>query len=289
MRNIFAELDAQNPSTKREDYVRAPFAYAGGKAKHLKNILPHLPYRDSYIEPFGGSGAILLARDASPLEVYNDRYAGVVAFYRCLRKPDTTQQLIDRLTFILHSREEFIWCRDTWSNCTDIVERAARWYYMLTMSFSSLGRNFGRSTKGKAQAACKLANHIKDFDHVHNRIRYVIIENQDFRNILKDFDNPDAVFYLDPPYLEVHDGTYKESMEPYEHKELLDIVFGMQGFVAVSSYKNDLYESYDWSERHTWEADISIKAKAFTVENHKEHLSYAKGSMKSQEVLYIKE
>jgi len=287
--NLFNELDAGDFSGIREDYVRAPFGYAGGKSKCLDKILPHLPYRDAYIEPFGGSGAVLLARQPSKLEVFNDRYAGVVAFYRCLHDKDLVDKLIERLSFLIYAREEFIWCKDTWKNCGDNVERAARWYYMHIFSFSNKGRHFGRSIKSKHTGVSKIENHIKDFHIIHNRIKNVLIENQDWRQILKDFDSPNVVFYMDPPYLEVSGGVYTHSMLNNEHKEMLDRIFTLDGFVAVSGYANDLYDSYAWNNRYVWEQLVTIKGLAFTEENRKLNLDDSNKRQTSEEVLWIKE
>jgi len=283
----FADIDdITMVKAKRESYIRAPFAWPGGKSKSVKDILPHLPYRESYIEPFGGSGAILLARRPSKLEVFNDRFAGVVAFYRCIRDNTKVNDLVNRLKDTLSSREEFIDCRDTWEKCEDDVERAARWYYMLSYSFGSLGRNFGRSIKNDSQLPNKMAKHILEFDIIHNRIKLCLIENQDWRNMLLDFDHEEAVFYLDPPYMEAYSGTYKCEMKEQDHVDLLNRIMKMKGFVALSGYENKLYDSFDWDERHTWSKIVSLKAMSFTEENKKEN-NHAQRD-KAVEVLWIK-
>lgn len=287
--NLFRELDDNTmKQVRREEVIRAPFSWPGGKSKSIREILPHLPYRNSYIEPFGGSGAILLARQPSNLEVFNDRHSGVVALYRCIRDEDKLQKLVKRLELIIHSREEFRWCKNTWESYEDDIERAARWYYMLMFSFSSLGRNFGRATKGKAQLAKAVANHLKDFDRLHCRVKNVIFENQDYRSMLLDFDNPDAVFYLDPPYYQVHSGTYKYEMTSDEHRDLLNQVMRMEGYVAVSAYSNELYNSYDWDKKLNWETPVSIRGMAFHEENHKTKWENSQRENAS-ETLYIKE
>ena len=285
--NLFQELDdAGLEKVSRETVVRSPFPYPGGKTKSIKHIIQHLPYRNTYVEPFGGSGAILLARQPCKLEVFNDRYAGVVALYRCIRDAKKCKALVERLSTIVHSREEFVWCSKSWETYQDDVERAARWYYVVMFSFGRLMRNFGRATSGDAQLAAATARHILEFDKVHNRIKFCLIENQDWRNIVHDFDNEEAVFYLDPPYYMVHKGTYKHELTTQEHRDLLNHIMKMQSFVAISGYHNELYDSYDWDEVHEWDSQVSIQPMAFHEENNKAGQNSQRSSAK--EVLWIK-
>ncbi|GAG08047.1 unnamed protein product, partial [marine sediment metagenome] len=201
---LFDDLDLiDNQSSKDANILRAPFGYPGGKSRSLGNILPHLPYRNKYIEPFGGSAAVLLARKPSKLEVFNDRYAGVVAFYRCLRDPILFPKLLEWLDLTIHAREEFTWCKNTWENPDDPVERAGRWYYMVQSSFGSIGRNWGRQTTRSSMAG-KIRRKLKLFPEIHERFFNVQVENQDWEDCLRDYDSPDAVIYCDPPYVDVN-------------------------------------------------------------------------------------
>jgi len=273
----------------REQYTRAPFGYPGAKSRSLENILPHLPYRSGYGEPFGGSGAVLLARNASSLEIFNDRYSGVTCFYRCIRDISKMNALLDRLNLCLHSREEFIWSRDTWKNCEDEVERAARWYYMVACSFGSQGRNFGRCIKGKAQIGPKIKNNLKFFVDCHKRLLNCQIENQDWRTCLKDYDNSDFVWYLDPPYYEYAKGMYECEMSKEDHVELIERIFTLNGFVALSGYDNELYEKYPWDYKYSWMIQATALSQGFTESNN---LAGKEETMKrgmAKEVLWIKE
>jgi DNA adenine methylase len=77
----------------------------GGKFSHLDWLLPLLPKCQHFCEPFGGSAAVLLNRDPSPVETYNDIDGDLVNFFKVLRdKPD---ELIEKLVFTPFSREEF--------------------------------------------------------------------------------------------------------------------------------------------------------------------------------------
>src|SRR3989304_10544081 len=62
------------------------FGWYGGKYSHLDWLLPLLPESHHYCEPFGGSAAVLLNRDPSPVETYNDIDGEVVNFFRVLRE-----------------------------------------------------------------------------------------------------------------------------------------------------------------------------------------------------------
>lgn len=260
--DLFAQMMGMMEKTKdrkEPTYERAPFGWPGGKAKSIENITPHLPYRNSYGEPFGGSGAILLSRRPCNLEIYNDRYGGVVAFYRVIRDRAKMDLLLDRLNLCLHSREEFVWSRDTWKDCEDDVERAARWWYMVTCSFANLGRNFGRALKDKSQFGGKLKSNLRYFSECNLRLQKVQIENLDWRDILNDYDSKQMVWYLDPPYYQTTKGQYECELTQADHEELLERCQKLQGFVALSGYDNPLYSNprFKWSRKLQWKKYVT--------------------------------
>jgi DNA adenine methylase len=256
-----AEADRQKEidSGGREKYLRAPFGRVGGKFKELPKILPHLPYGKSYIEPFCGSASILLARKPSPLEVINDRHGGIVAFYRCVRDKEKCEKLIDRLEWCRQSREEFIWCKETWENCEDDVERAARWFYCVSFSFANMGLAFGRVTKSTGIISTRMHGHLKDFIKIHERLAKVQIENLDYKTCLLDYDHTNAVFLVDPPYLNFSGNAYGFDFTEKDHVEMLKIIFDMKGFVGLCGYPNDLYDKYDWDHIYAWDRHVSLR------------------------------
>ena len=287
--SLFDEIDRLGDKPNKDTIIRAPFGYPGGKSRSVYEILPHLPYRDRYCEPFGGSASVMLGRKSSKLEVFNDRYAGVVAFYRCMRSKKLSEDLIEWLRMTVHSREEFVWCKDTWKNVDDPVERAGRWYYMTSYSFGGLARNWGRATSDKGQMAGKIRRKLKIFPQIQSRLARVQIENQDWEDCMRDYDHSDMVFYCDPPYVDVNAGTYKNEMSIERHRDFLDTVFNCEGFVAVSGYSNPLYEERNWSERHEWESFVSIQSLSYTKGNGKEKLQGLEKRKHATEVLWIKE
>lgn len=290
MEEVFAMLDScDDQPIVREQFVRAPFGYPGSKWKSLDKILPHLPHRIGYIEPFGGSGCVLLSRNESPLEVFNDRFAGVVAFYRCLKDYKKLQAMVDWLDNTLHAREEFIWCKNTWKDCEDDVERACRWYYMVCMSFNKQGRHFGRATTSRNQMAKAMHNNLQLFHPVHMRLKNCQIENQDWREILKDFDGPNNVFYLDPPYYDYAKGMYEHDLKKADHHEMLHRVMQMRGFVAVSGYSHPAYEVLPWDNVVKWLVPVTSLGQGF---QETANLAGKEDLLKrglAEECLYIKE
>lgn len=248
-------------SETREEYVKSPFGWVGGKSRSLEKLLPLLPYRKIFVDVCGGSGSVLLARKPCDLEVFNDRNSGIIDFYRCLKDKEKLELLIEDLRLSLHSRELFLRAKESWESETDIVQRASKWYYMVKMSFSGVGRNFGRATKGKNPFGSKIENAFPLFWPVHYRLQNVQIENLDWRVCLRDFDTPQTVFYIDPPYLNTDPGAYKHKFSVKDHKELCARCFDCKGFVAVSGYKNTIYDSFPWDEKHEWETHITAATK----------------------------
>jgi DNA adenine methylase len=281
-------LDLDEEEEVREhDICKSVFNYPGGKSRALQHILPRLPYTDIYIEPFGGSAALLLARKPVKLEVYNDRFGGVVDFYRCLKDKELSERLVDWLELTVHSREMFVDCKNHWPDQDDIVVRAGMWYYLTRFSFSGIGRNFGRAV----QANCIISGHVRDklvdFAAIHDRLKYVTIENQDWPSIFRDFDDHEAVFYVDPPYIDAYKGTYKYELSKSDHVRLVDTIMDTKGFVALSAYPNEVYDSYKWDNYYSWEQYVSMTGQAQTETNCRNDGNTVRNSVR--EGLYIKE
>lgn len=270
----------QKKKKKRTEMLKPPFSQPGSKLKSLKHLLEYVPYKRGYIEVFGGTGALLLNRERCKLECFNDVNSGVTDFYLCLQNPKDKADLKEKIESAIHSREMWEWGKN-WETENDRVTRAFRWYYMVRYSFGQMGRNFGRTCNGVNLDSPKLYNNIPFFDTLHRRLQGVLIENQDWRSILRDFDSPDHVFYLDPPYYgAANTSAYQgHSMPDKDHFELLETVFKMKATVCMSGYSSKFYEDMPWDKRYEWEAI--------------EHLNsqFVEGDIRQKrtEVLWIKE
>lgn len=262
---------------------KAPFAYPGSKTRSLNKLLEILPYNNAFVEPFCGCAIVTMARDESPLEVINDRYSGITDFYKCIQDKKLCEQLIEKIRASIHSREYWDYAKRRWSTKNNVVDRAFLWYYSVRYSFGAIGRTFGRSTRGVNSESGKLIRMIPEFWKYHERLKHVCIENQSWEQIVEDYDHSDAVFYMDPPYLSTTTGQpYKNNMTMEDHKYLVDTIMSMDSYVALSGYKNHLYDSYAWDDVHSWEVSETITPLGGVA-----HENMHRG--KTVEYLYIKE
>lgn len=293
---LLATLRGLNDSSfDRQEIVKSSFGYPGAKSRSVKNLLSILPYRKVWVDGCGGSGTVTLARNSSPLEIFNDRCAGVTTFFRCVKDKVKCKQLIDWLEQTICSREEFIRCRDTWErgDFQDDVERAGRWYYCVQHSFASKGWAFGRSTSGRSQAG-KLYNNLELFWPMCNRLREVYIENQPWQNLIRDFGSDtngnDIVWYFDPPYWGTK-GIYNHEFRTEHHHELAEACMGVRGFCAVSGYDEPKhpYNQYKWDRKESWEVHVSMTGLSFTEENNLAGLENVIARGRVQETVWIRD
>lgn len=265
----------------RNTYLRSPMNYMGNKWGSLPTILKHLPHSNTFVDVCSGSGQVLLGRAKSKLEVLNDRNSGIITFYRCLQDPAKLDEVIDRVKLMPHSRELFLDCVETWESEKNETLRAAKWYYLIQCSFGGKGTYFGRVTKGSANIWNKIHDNLALFAGVHERLKGVLIENSDWRTILKDFDGPDTVFYFDPPYFDAN--VYFHNFTKADHFEMCNKIFDCQGFVALSGFSNYIYDQFPWHHK------IKIDVKEMSHVKGHNHDPDAEIAETRQEILYIKD
>ena len=172
--------------------------WPGGKSRLLKHLLPLIPPHRTYVEPFAGGLAVLLAKERSSLEVLNDLNGDLVNFYRCVRYHHDV--LLTELEFILNSREEFKDFR-TQPGLTDL-QKAARWFFRNRTCFGGANMDsFGSSAAGGGGLSSR-ASRMEGIRSLNVRLDRVSIENLDWEHCLRLYDRPHTFFFIDSPYTE---------------------------------------------------------------------------------------
>lgn len=227
--------------------------YHGGKFRLAPWIISHFPEHKTYVEPFGGSAGVLLRKERAHGEVYNDLNGGVVSLFRVLRDPGKTKKLKDLIEFTPYARDEYIQAFST-ADCE--IEQSRRELVKAYMGFNGGGvtRHSGgfrsdakRNYSNPAHIWAKLPEFIDTFAQ---RLKGVVIENQDALKIIKKYDDPQTLFYLDPPYKKETRGNKRYVVDMESHKEMLEKIQSLKGFVVVSGYNSDEYNIAlaDWKK-----------------------------------------
>jgi DNA adenine methylase len=230
---------------------KSPLNYFGGKNNKINILLKFIPPHKIYVEPFGGSGALLFAKEPSETEVYNDIDSNLVNFFRVLRDPEKWEKLYQLLLLTPYSREEFNFCRKNYDDENiDEIEKARRYFVKIRQSFGGTGDGWGYSlTVNHASIGFSIIDLFPEF---HQRIRNVQIENLDFRKIFEKYDTPDTFFYCDPPYIPEtrRAREYQFELSEDDHRQLVDILLKLKGMVLLSGYKHPIYNPL---EENGWE------------------------------------
>lgn len=236
-----------------------PFGWYGGKFSHLDWLLPLLPDCHHYCEPFAGSGAVLLNREPSPVETFNDLDGEVVNFFRVLR--EDKQRLIEGIGLTPFAREEFAIACEV-SPDLPPLERARRFYVRARQVRTGLAQTatIGRwanckntSRAGMSGVISRWLGAVEDLPAVAERLLRVQIENRPAIDVIRLYDSPGTLFYCDPPYVHSTRGdskAYGFEMTDAQHHQLAEVLNSVQGMVALSNYQapllDKLYPASKW-------------------------------------------
>lgn len=231
---------------------RPVLRWHGGKWMLAPWIISHFPDHRTYVEPFGGAASVLLRKDRSYGEVYNDLDGEVVNLFEVLRS-SAAADLVKALRLTPFSEVEYFSSYER-SECR--LERARR---LIVRSFMGFGSNAthkksgfrANSNQSGTTPARDWSNYPECLAIVVERLRGVCIANRDAMAVMRAHDHQSTLHYVDPPYLpETRDkgSDYAHEMTEADHIRLLNGLRELKGKVILSGYPSRLYEDRfsDW-------------------------------------------
>lgn len=232
--------------------MRAVFRYPGSKWSIAEWIIAHFPEgyeKMVYLEPFLGSGAVFFNKHPGAVETINDLDSDVVNLFQILReRPDDLKRVLELTPY---SREEY---DQSFEPCEDPLEKARRFMVKTTQA---IGAKLGHGKCGWRNhkqmkiggTACKWGGITETIDAAAYRLRgsttnLVQIEKMDALLLIKRYNTPDALIYIDPPYVRSSrksGALYSHEMTDEDQKSLLEIIVSSKAKIIISGYDNAMY------------------------------------------------
>lgn len=243
--------------------------YPGGKRKLVKPILsalePTLVSNKTlpYLEPFLGSGAVLLEvlkRRLTNRVIINDSDPAIASIWSCVL--NTPEDLCNLVSEIKPSVDLFFKLKEDYNSNAEFkyspVELAAYKIALHQMSYSGLGSKAGGPIGGKSQTSkykvdCRWNPQgiIKQIKGAHLLLASVEVLSgecfrEDYLDVLQHF--PEAIAYLDPPYYEKGPELYHHAFSQQDHEQLQRYLIGRKSpwvlSYDASPFIQNLYSKY---------------------------------------------
>jgi len=222
------------------DVKRPALRYYGGKWKVGNRIIKMFPPHEVYVEPFGGGANILLRKERSFSEIYNDIDSSIVRYFRVLR--DYPNALISKILLTPIAREEF----DNSilnENDKDEIEFARKFFVKSWLSIMGTGYDkHSGFRRFRLDNNDHLVPNEDDLYAVADRLMGVLIEHLDFEDCIQKYDSDKTLFYIDPPYYGKCGDLYQYKTPEKDHIRLAKMLESIKGYACISGIQSDLYD-----------------------------------------------
>lgn len=232
--------------------------YPGAKWLLADWIISCFPPTPFYVEPYCGSAAVWFSLWAAGLEwpryaVLNDLEGEIGNLFRVMR--DDLDRLCHIVALTPWSRAEYLTVRDTDRPADEPTERARRYLVQLWQGHGAA--TGGRSTVSwRHQGVKGMRANVwtwKGWNDLPERLAFAAqalkcaeIETRPALNVIAEYQAPDVLLYVDPPYVgSTRNGTlYRyEQRDEASHTALLDVLELHPGPVVLSGYHCELYDT----------------------------------------------
>ena len=122
---------------RKDDYVKSPLRYPGGKFYALKYILPYMEIvHDEYREPFVGGGTVFFGKHKVRYNWLNDLDEDIVDIYKVCCAEELRNKLINLCSNDVATRERHFEMKQYMPQ--NHLEKVFRTYYLNRTSYSGI-------------------------------------------------------------------------------------------------------------------------------------------------------
>lgn len=238
--------------------ISTPTKWHGGKHYLAPKLIELFPEHTHYVEPFFGGGSVLLSKPPQWVEghseVANDLHGDLINFWDVLRSDLAFEAFCRKCEATPFSQDAYKLACASLSSTAVVLPSERAWAFFIRCRQSLAGRmdafaplSKSRTRRGMNEQASAWLNAVEGLPAVHERIKRVVILNDDALKVIKREDSPHTFFYLDPPYLHetrATTGEYQHEMTTEQHAKLLMVISEIKGKFMLSGYPSVLYNSF---------------------------------------------
>ena len=277
--------------------MKPPFQYMGAKVELSARWASRLPEHRTYVEPFGGSAAMLFAKQPSEREIVSDKWYWLINFHQVVR--DDVDGLLARL-----GSEKKV-SRNDWSAAFHRVkndwrsappEDAATFLTYVSGSYAGkvcpTDSWFSiRTAQGVFQTRNRRASFQKaKIDLVCRRIQQCSVRAKGVEFLIEDGcdlivehrDDRGALLFIDPPYLSARLGGSRAQSRGYyysdvSHERIMQSLSGLKGAAMVTIGQGDVWFWEDFFSSEGWLCADTMTYNGRVSNIRASHSVYTKG------------
>jgi site-specific DNA-adenine methylase len=217
--------------------------YVGTKFNYLaiyKDLLSKLHNIDTYIEPFVGGGSLYFnLSDKYDNIIINDKNDNLMQIYKSFKSCESYEYLksfynesIIKFGNIGLDKQSYYSFRD-YTNTLSDIDKGLGWFYCSRSAINSMARwgpNGFNQSYGARGKDIFLTEEI--FDRIKLLLNATHITSGDYSKLIS-YDSPNAVWILDPPYI---NSSMSYSNIKSNTNEFIQFVLGIKGKIIYSDF-----------------------------------------------------
>jgi DNA adenine methylase len=219
--------------------MRPPFPRQGNKYALRNSIIPNFPEHKIYVEPFVGSAAIFFNKEKADINVLNDLDKELINRLKLLKKAPIDKSLYKNDLNTIEKIKNFY---DNHSNSiTDLI--------LYNKIITSNGFNNQPALKSsKIYKDVNPYSIVPKIEEYQNKLENVKLLSRDYEKIIKQYDSPDTLFFLDPPYENSKITLGYAEDKNFDFEKFAKIVKNIKGkfFLTIndSKYIRELFKEF---------------------------------------------
>lgn len=203
----------------QKTFFRSP----AGKKRIAARMVKLFPAHKTYVEPFVGSGAVFFEKEPAALNVLNDMDPEIAGAFKSLAALDEAGLAKLSAMDWVGSRKAFDTLKS--SEPKDEIGKLHKFLYIRNFSYGGFGKSFADSNEGRAASAL---TRIKRFGP---KMKGVHVHCGDYEDVVRKYDSPDTLFFLDPPYVGFGAGVGEGE---FDEQRFMKVLKGIKGKFLVN-------------------------------------------------------